>query len=94
MADIVVEEDHIKTVEEEMHEEREQLKSERAYFQERQTKLAEQQVRGEGGVPHYTYAHTCVCACVYVYRPLWRASSKLSERWRINRRKKQLYWSI
>lgn len=47
--DIVVniagEQEHISAVEEEMYEERQQLRSERASFQERQDKLAGQQVR-------------------------------------------------
>lgn len=45
VANILIEDEHIKTVEEEMQEEREQLKSERSSFQERQDKLKLQQVR-------------------------------------------------
>lgn len=44
MANILIEEEHIKAVEEELYEEREKLKSERAGFQERQDKLSSRQV--------------------------------------------------
>ena len=45
MACIINEEENIKTVEEELSEEKLQLKSERAEFQERQDRLSDQQVK-------------------------------------------------
>ena len=66
MANILIEDDHIKTVEKEMQEEREQLKSERLSFQERQDKLTLQQVR------------PFVCAIIMVMSTWTRARAKFT----------------
>lgn len=55
LVNISTEEDHIKAVEEELYEEREQLKSERASFQERKDKLSVQQV--SSNVPLFIRRH-------------------------------------